>query len=317
MARIFSAKAGLGKVIFKKTIVKKFRKTLLYSFVGVLSLLLFLAVWALFIEPNRLDIKNYELKVKNWSPKLANFKIVAISDIHGGSNFIDEAKIREVVEKANAQDADIIVLLGDFVSQQRFNRAKLKMPIEIIADNLKGLQAKHGVYAVLGNHDGWYGLKNVRNELERVGFQVLENEAVSIEKNGEKLRILGLPDSLSTIVPENKIQDGREGLERLENKEGKVIVLAHNPDDVLNVTGDNLVSSDLGLFLAGHTHGGQCRFPIIGSPIVPSNYGQKYAAGHVRDQNVDMFITTGIGTSIFPIRFGVPPEISVLNINAE
>jgi len=279
--------------------------------------LLVLGFWAFVIEPNRLVVRNYEIKVRNWSAKLEDFKIVAISDIHGGSNFIDEAKIRQVVEKANQQDADIIVLLGDYVSQQNFDRRKLKMPMETIADNLNGLRAKYGVYAVLGNHDGWYSIGKVRRELERVGLRVLENEAVSIEINGERLRIVGLPDSLSTNVPANKISNARQGLERLENKDGKVIVLTHNPDDIVSVTGNALVSQDFVLFLAGHTHGGQCRFPIIGAPIVPSMHRQKYVAGHVRDRDVDMFITTGIGTSLIPVRFRVPPEISVLNIKAE
>jgi predicted MPP superfamily phosphohydrolase len=297
--------------------VKKLGKKLLYILTGILLLLIALGFWAFVIEPNRLIVENYEIKVKNWSPKLDDFKIVAISDIHGGSNFIDEAKIRDIVEKANRQDADLIVLLGDFVSQQRGDRSKLKMPMEIVAENLRGLRAKYGVYAVLGNHDGWYDVKKVRKELERNGFRVLENEAVSIEKNGEKLRIVGLPDSLSTNVPANNIQNAREGLAGLENKEGKVIVLTHNPDDIVNVTGNAQVSPDLVLFIAGHTHGGQCRFPFIGAPVVPSSYRQKYVAGHVRDRNVDMFITTGIGTSIFPVRFNVPPEISVLNIKAK
>ncbi len=126
-----------------------------------------------------------------------------------------------------------------------------------------------------------------------------------------------MPDSLSTNIPENNIRNAGEGLSRLENKEGRVIVLTHNPDDIVSVTGSALVSPDLALFLAGHTHGGQCRFPIIGAPVVPSAHRQKYAAGHVRDKNVDMFITTGIGTSLIPVRFRVPPEISVLNISAE
>lgn len=297
--------------------MKRFGKILLYILAGFLFLAVALLFWAFVIEPSRLVVRNYEINVKNWSPKLENFKIVAISDIHGGSNFIDETKIRQIVQKANEQDADMIVLLGDFVSQQRIDRTKLKMPIETIAENLKGLRARHGVYAVMGNHDGWYDNGKIRQALESAELRVLENEAVSIEKNGEKLRIVGLPDSLSTNVPENKILNARQGLARLENQDGKVIVLTHNPDDITGVTGSALVSPDFVLFLAGHTHGGQCRFPVIGAPIVPSMHRQKYAAGHVRDRNVDMFITTGIGTSLIPVRFGIPPEISVLIINAE
>jgi predicted MPP superfamily phosphohydrolase len=75
--------------------------------------------------------------------------------------------------------------------------------------------------------------------------------------------------------------------------------------------------NDLKLFIHGHTHGGQVWLPIIGSPIVPSNYGQRYTSGHFKENNFDMFITTGIGTSILPFRFLVPPEIAVLTIRAE
>jgi predicted MPP superfamily phosphohydrolase len=67
--------------------------------------------------------------------------------------------------------------------------------------------------------------------------------------------------------------------------------------------------------LAGHTHGGQVRFPLIGSLVVPSEYGQKYALGHIEENGAHLFVTTGIGTSIFPVRFGVVPEISVLTIS--
>jgi predicted MPP superfamily phosphohydrolase len=294
--------------------MKNLKRILFYT---ILLILLVVAVWAFVIEPGSLNVTHYDLKVKNWSPKLNGFKIVAVSDIHGGANFIDEEKLRKIVELANEQDADLIVLLGDYVSQQNLDFRKLHMPMATIADNLKGLRAKHGVYAIIGNHDGWYDRKIVRYELERVGLPVLENEAVSIEKNGERLRIVGLPDFMSGSVPENNIPTAREGLKLLGNEEGKIIVLTHNPDDIAYVTEKASLSSELVLFLAGHTHGGQCRFPIIGAPVVPSAHKQKYAAGHVRDKNVDMFITTGIGTSLIPVRFMVPPEISVLNISAE
>lgn len=283
---------------------------------SVLLIGLCLMAWTFVIEPNRLTVKEYNLNVRSWSPQLNGFKIVAISDIHGGSAFIDEAKIRQIVVEANKQEPDIIVLLGDYISEQNSEHTKLKMPLEVVADNLRGLKAKYGVYAVLGNHDWLYGRQVVRSELEKIGCRVLEDEAVSFEKNGERIRLLGVVDGLFNNNWKKNNNAAKTALENLEPKDGKIIMLAHNPDAIDYLAKDLTVSSDAVLFLAGHTHGGQVRFPYIGPLMVPSNYGQKYAAGFIREKDIDMFVTTGIGTSILPGRFGVAPEISVLIINS-
>ncbi|HEY2866027.1 MAG TPA: hypothetical protein VGJ02_02950, partial [Pyrinomonadaceae bacterium] len=102
-----------------------------------------------------------------------------------------------------------------------------------------------------------------------------------------------------------------------DNGSGPIIALEHSPDVLPIITGDYSISPDLKLMLAAHTHGGQVWLPLIGSPIVPSSYGQKYARGHVRDNGVDMFVTTGVGTSILPFRFMVPPEIAVLTLQSD
>ena len=102
-----------------------------------------------------------------------------------------------------------------------------------------------------------------------------------------------------------------------EEQSGDIIVLEHSPDVLPMITGDLLVSNDLKIMLAGHTHGGQVWLPVIGSPVVPSSYGQKYSSGHIKENDLDLFVTTGIGESILPFRFLVPPEIAVLTINAE
>jgi predicted MPP superfamily phosphohydrolase len=83
------------------------------------------------------------------------------------------------------------------------------------------------------------------------------------------------------------------------------------------MSGSQQVSPQLKLILAGHTHGGQVWLPIFGRPVIPSSYGQKYAYGHIRENGLDMFVTSGIGNSILPFRFMVPPEIALLNITAE
>ncbi len=83
------------------------------------------------------------------------------------------------------------------------------------------------------------------------------------------------------------------------------------------ITGKNSISPELRVVLAAHTHGGQVWLPIFGTPVVPSSYGQKYSYGHIRENGTDMFVTTGIGTSILPLRFMMPPEIAIVTIRAE
>ena len=278
-----------------------------------------LLAYAYFVEPFRLVVNEQELAIEGWDKEFDGFRILLISDVHGGSHGVDEARIHQIVETANAQSADMIVLLGDFVSQPISNRPMRErpplMPMDKIADALAGLRAPNGVFAVLGNHDGWYSDAAVTSELKRVGIHVLDGEVANIERGGRLFRLLGLKDHMHAQDWKKFSNEAKNLLAATEGT-GNVVVLEHSPDILPIITGDLLISKDLKLILAGHTHGGQVRLPIIGSPIVPSSYGQKYVAGHIKDADVDMFVTTGIGTSVLPFRFFVPPEIVVITIRA-
>ena len=272
--------------------------------------------YAYFIEPQLLVTNKKTLHIKNWNPAFDNFKIVAVSDIHGGSNGVTEDKLRQIVFLINEQNADLVVFLGDYVSQQSGDFSQVKMPIETIAENLKGIRAKYGVYAVLGNHDGLFDKQRIVAELERVGIDVLQNEIKVINKDNRNLRFLGLNDHLGLFTWSTFDGEVRKIVAQTES-DGDIIVLQHSPDVLEGLNYNKSLGTDFKLMLAGHTHGGQIRLPILGAPIIPSTYGQKYARGHILEKGVDLFVTTGIGTSGLPLRFGVPPEIAVLEIRSD
>ncbi len=278
------------------------------------------AAYGYFIEPNRLVVTDEELRIKGWNPALDGLRIAMISDIHGGSNGASAENIRRVVETTNAQDPDVIVLLGDYISQghtrQPITERPLRMPMREVADNLAGLKAKYGVFAVLGNHDGWYNDQEIAAELTRVGYRVLQNEIAVIRQNGTALRLLGLKDHLK-LASWDSFDATVRSVVAANPKEGQIVVLEHSPDILFVLNYHKNLNPDLKLMLAGHTHGGQIWLPVLGAPLVPSSVGQRYTRGHIKEEGIDMFVTSGVGTSILPFRFMVPPEVAVVTIRSE
>lgn len=306
-------------------------KIISYSLITIFIVGIAAVGYAYFIEPTRLVVNEYEIKVKNWDPAFSGLRIAAISDIHGGSNGVDAAKLRQIVETTNAQMPDIIVLLGDFVSQSSIVlptivdgkvssahktediRRGLKMPIADIASGLAGFKAKYGVFVVLGNHDGWFDNAEIAAAFRSQNYTVLNGEVAEITKDGRRLRVLGLKDHLS-IKNWGEFSNDAKSLLAGSQADASVLILEHSPDIAPMITGELSITDDAKLMLSGHTHGGQIWLPVLGRPVVPSSYGQKYAAGHFREADLDVFVTTGVGTSILPFRFMVPPEIAMVTV---
>ena len=278
------------------------RRFYLRVIILLLPFIIVLGVWSLWIEPDSLTVKAVALELPGWSPNLKQFKIVALSDFHVGSPHITLEKLHTIVQLTNEQKPDLIVLLGDYVIQGVIG-GQFTEPEDFV-DVLKDLKAEHGVYAVLGNHDWIYGDERITQAFERVGIPVLTNDAVEIKHNGDGFWLAGIGDYFS------RHQDIEKALAKINSPE-PIIVITHTPDIFLKLP------PQVTLTLAGHTHGGQVNLPLLGRRIVPSDFGEKYAIGYVEENGRRLFVTPGIGTSIFPVRFRVPPEISVLTINAK
>ena len=277
------------------------QKRLRISLVTILLVVSGLIGWAFFIEPNRLVLRQEAITIDGWPRALSGLKIAVVSDIHAGSAFIDDDKVRLIVARTNQLQPDLIVILGDYIAGN--GRTSHRVEPEVFAPMLKELHAPLGVYSVLGNHDWWYDGYKVRRELEANGIKVLENEVARIDVRGTPLWLVGLADLWT--------RPQRIDQTIAQVPEGEpLIALTHNPDIFPQVP------QRVPLLLAGHTHGGQVRFPFIGSVVESSRFGERYEMGHVFENGHHLFVTTGIGTSIVPVRFGVPPEIVLLELKS-
>ncbi len=258
-----------------------------------------LAIWGTLIEPNRLIVHQETIQIENWPKELSGLRIAVIADIHTGGPFINDQKLKDIVDRTNALNPDLIVLLGDYMSPNSWHSHRVEP--EVTAAALKNLKAPLGVYSVLGNHDWWYSGAKVRRAFEQNGIHMLEDEVAEVKWRDKSFWLVGLADLWT------RPQHIGETIAKVPPG-STVIALTHNPDIFPRLP------QNVPLLLAAHTHGGQVNIPLIGTPIVPSDFGPKYTSGHVFENGHHLFVTTGIGTSILPVRFRVTPEIVILTL---
>jgi predicted MPP superfamily phosphohydrolase len=265
----------------------------------VLFIFLILGLWAFVIEPAWLTTHRFTVQAPQWLPEHRGLKIAVLTDLHVGSPHNGLEKLKEVVERTNDEHPDLVVILGDLVIQGIVGGQFVEP--EPIANVLQGLNARLGVIAVLGNHDWWFDGHRIERALLGAGITVLENTAHRIQDQGKSFWVVGIAD-LWTRKP-----DIPGALSQVQGAD-PVILIAHNPDIFPDVP------QRVSLTIAGHTHGGQVNFPIVGRLVVPSKFGQRFAIGHIVEDGRHMFVSGGVGTSIFPVRFRVPPEVLTITL---
>lgn len=268
--------------------------------------------YATVIEPRSLRISSYRVPIRGLPAPLDGLRLVQISDTHYGPRVASDF-IAEVVQRAIDLKPDVFLLTGDYVYDGNGyiqHAAKLFRPL------VSG-PGSRPTLATLGNHDWYAGGELCARELASIGIRMIDNARVFLDADsraivergrpGHSLCIAGLGDLIEDhIDPHAALGGVHPDIPRL--------VLAHNPDtaEESRVTRGPRID----LMLSGHTHGGQCRLPLLGTPITLSRYGQKYNGGIARAPSCPVLVSRGIGTSILPIRFNVPPELVELTLIA-
>ena len=203
------------------------------------------AVYAGAVEPRGLIVTRYAPAPANW-PARQKLTITVIADLHAGGPDMQLPHVREIVDRANALNSDLIVLLGDFVAWYRFPYARVPDPLW--AAELKRLKAPLGVWAILGNHDWWHDLHGVRRALAGVNIPVLENDAVLLGEAGQKFWLAGIGDQLAYPLGHGRFfgVDDLPWTMRKIKSDDPVVLLIHEPDIFPRVP------ERVALTLAGH-----------------------------------------------------------------
>lgn len=263
------------------------------------------------IDEHGIAIARYTPTLPHWPADLP-LRIAMLSDFHFAEPWMGRQAVEYIVEKTNALQPDIILLLGDFEEGPRFSR-----PISAPewAPLLAPLSAPLGVHAVLGNHD-YPRLDRKRHRavarpaaldaLERVGFNAYVNQASRLSWQGKRFWLAGLGDQHAYWPDGRPLANLGFTLHQIRD-EAPIILMAHEPDIFPGVP------DRISLTLSGHVHRGQIRF-FGYAPVVPSRYGRRYLHGHIVEGGRHLIVGAGLGHSGLPLRFHAAPEIVLVDL---
>ena len=260
-----------------------------------------LGISALWGSPS---VEPFQVTFHRFPEEAEQLRVVQISDVHFGP-FTGEPELRAAVEQANAAAPDLVVLTGDFVTSTWLWKwvKRDASQAEPCAEILRHLRARHGIYAVLGNHDWATDPEFVAGALESAGIRVLRNESVAIENGGGRIWLGGVDGAFYGHADMDRALAGVPSGEA-------VILLAHEPDFA-----DVAARFPVDLQLSGHSHAGQICAPGLGPLYLPP-MGKKYPAGAYRVGEMLLYTNRGLGVHGVPLRLLAPPEVSLFDVAA-
>ena len=245
---------------------------------------------------NNIDVVEIDIVLNDLGWNFNNFKILNLTDIHLGQ-WINPEYLDDLVDYVNTLNIDLITLTGDYFSYN------LKDYDESLEKSFKKLNAPHGKFGVLGNHDHWMSAEKIREIFKNSGIIDLSNDVVTLKKDKDLMNICGV-DSY-TVCADN--------LDEVISKMPKnipSILLAHEPDFAKE-------SSQTGLFdlqISGHSHGGQLIIPKIETTPFRGPNSTKYPVGLYKVGDMIQYTSKGLGTNSFRIRINCKPEITIITL---
>jgi uncharacterized protein len=240
-----------------------------------------------------LEVTRHEVFIDDLPPSFDGYRIAFLTDTHVAS-FMRRGLYREAVAQAMRFDPDLVLLGGDFVTWERH----IPLMAEVL---LTGLEARDGVYAVLGNHDYWANADGVIAAMTARGVRFVINRSIPIRRGRDAISLVGI-DELYRGNPDVDTAFA------LVDPRVPCLGLSHHPDIIGLLDGKRV-----DLLVCGHTHGGQIRVPFFGSIVVPSKHEARYASGFHREERVLMYVSRGIG-AIPPLRILCKPEVATFTL---
>ena len=277
------------------------RRFLKQALIGTIGLGAAVAVDGFLIAPHLPVAEHINIRLSRLPEAFHGFRIVVMGDMHFGP-YIGKAQIERAVRLALSLKPDLTILTGDFVSHPMLEPngprgARHAEPCAEVLQQLKGTP----VVSILGNHDYWNDADIVAEILDSHGLQVLRNRSIPLERDGQRIWIVGVDDVYEHA---NDMEVALRGVPFTETK----VVAVHEPDFA-----DETARNSIDLQVSGHSHGGQVRIPGYGAPILPK-LGRKYPIGLNRVRNLHVYTNRGIGMVTPPVRLNCSPEVTLITL---